>query len=73
MKAIKYSTVLFLISIAMVACDTKKQATQSLDPTTKDYFEVKDGSTFTFVNVSDTNAEIVYTSSGYFSTKATLI
>lgn len=70
MKAIKYSTLIFLISVMIFACNTKKQATQSLDAVTKDYFEVKDGSTYTFANVNDSNMETVYTSSEFFNNQS---
>jgi hypothetical protein len=70
MKAIKYLSVLFLFTTIIFACNTKTQAKQSLDQTTKDYFDIKDGSTYTFANVNDTNMTIVYTTSGFFNNQS---
>lgn len=54
----------------MISCSPDKQTKQSLDPTTKEYFEVKNGSIFVFTDSADTTQSIVYTSQNYINTQS---
>ncbi len=70
MKAAKNFIVYIAASAFLVACGSDKQTAQKLDPTTKDYFEVKNGSIYVFSEVGDTSISSVYTSEGYINTQA---
>lgn len=70
MKAIKYSAILFLSVSIMQSCKPTDQVKQVLDPSSKDYFEVKNGSTYTFTDISDTTISIKYTSENYLNNQS---
>lgn len=70
MKAIKYSAILFLSVQMLQSCKPTDQAKQVLDQSSKDYFEVKDGSSYTFTESGDTNVSIVYTSEKYINNQS---
>jgi len=70
MKAAKNFIVYIAASAFLCACGTDKQTPQKLDQTTKDYFEVKDGSIYVFTEVGDTSISTVFTSQGYINTQA---
>ncbi|MES2619191.1 MAG: hypothetical protein V4613_15040 [Bacteroidota bacterium] len=70
MKAIKYSAILFLSVSIMQSCKPTDQVKQVLDPSSKDYFEVKNGSTYTFTEISDTTISINYTSENYLNNQS---
>lgn len=69
MKAVKYFA--FYLSLAVfAACKPKEQAKHSLHQTTKDYFEVRNGSKYYFTEASDTNLTIEYTAGNYVNQQA---
>ncbi|MFM6984130.1 MAG: hypothetical protein ACKOXF_08350 [Chitinophagaceae bacterium] len=70
MKAAKNFIVYIAASAFLVACGSDKQTPQKLDSTTKDYFEVKNGSIYVFTEVGDTSISTVYTSESYINTQA---
>jgi hypothetical protein len=70
MKAAKNFIVYIAASAFFVSCGSDKQTAQKLDSTTKDYFEVKNGSIYVFTEVGDTTINSVYTSESYINTQA---
>lgn len=70
MKAAKNFIPFVAMTILTISCSQDKQTPQKLDQTTKDYFDVKDGSIYVFTEVSDTNISHVYVSQGYINTQA---
>ncbi len=65
MKAIKYLNVLFFLSAVFYSCKPQDQQKHSLDPNTKAYFDIKNGSKYTFTQPGDTNLVYIYTTSNY--------
>ncbi len=65
MKAIKYLSVLFFLTSILISCKPQNQQKHSLDPVTKEYFDVKNGSKYYFSEIGDTNVVSEYTVSSY--------
>lgn len=65
MKAIKYLSVLFFLSVVLFSCKPQDQQKHSLDPNTKAYFDVRNGSKYTFTQPGDTNVVYQYSTSNY--------
>lgn len=70
MKAAKKIIPFLASGLLVFSCTPDKQTPQKLDPVTKDYFEVKNGSIYVFTEVGDTNITQVYTSQNYINTQA---
>ncbi len=70
MKAAKNFIVYIAASAFLMACGSDKQTAQKLDTTTKEYFEVKNGSIYVFSEVGDTSISNVYTSESYINSQA---
>ncbi len=70
MKAAKKIIPFVFSGLLVFSCTPDKQTPQKLDPITKEYFEVKNGSIYVFTEVSDTNITQVYTSQNYINTQA---
>ncbi|MCC6818504.1 MAG: hypothetical protein IT245_06420 [Bacteroidia bacterium] len=70
MKAAKNIIPLVALSLMYYSCSKDKQTPQKLDESTKEYFDVKDGSKYIFTEVSDTNITLEYTSQGYINTQS---
>ncbi|MDI1233604.1 MAG: hypothetical protein PSX81_04930 [bacterium] len=65
MKAIKYLSVLFFLGAVLFSCKPQDQQKHSLDPVTKAYLEIKNGSKYTFTQPGDTNVVYVYNTTNY--------
>ncbi len=70
MKAIKYLTVLFCLMAILFSCKPKAQQKHTLDPTSKEYFDVKNGSKYIFSEVGDSNVSIEYITSNYVNAQS---
>jgi hypothetical protein len=70
MKAINFFVLNIILITIFVSCKPKDQEKNNLHQTTKDYFEVRDGSTFIFTEKSDTNISIPYVSSNFLNSSS---
>ena len=69
MKAVKYFA-FYLFLTAFIACKPKEQTKHTLHPTTKDYFEVKNGSKYYFTEAGDTSQTFEYTAGNFVNQQA---
>lgn len=70
MKAINYFVLNILVLSVFAACKSPDQEQHDLYPETKAYFDIRNGSTFTFTDYSDTSVAIEYTSGNYNNNRA---
>lgn len=70
MKAINYFVLNIIVLSAFAACKRPETEQHDLDPVTKAYFDIRNGSTFTFTDFADTSVSIVYTSSNHNNSRA---
>lgn len=70
MKAIK----IFVMNLALIGmisgCKNKEQQEHNLDPSTKTYFDIQDGSKFVFADEADTTVTMEYTSGNKMTGRA---
>jgi len=68
MKAGKY--IAFILVLVLISCEPDPKEYQTLDPSTKDYFDVKNQSEYIFSEISDSFNEIKYVTDNYINTHA---
>lgn len=70
MKAIKFFIHLFFIAFVIKGCKPTSQAANKLDESTKQFFEQKNGASYTFTNYYDTAMSFQYTVNNYVNNQA---
>ena len=70
MKPIKFLSIIFFTTAFIFACKPKNQAANKLSESSKEFFEIKNGSEFIFGLTSDTGYSLKYTSSNFINNQA---
>ncbi len=70
MKSIKFLSVLFFAIAFFIACKPKNQAANKLSQSSKEFFEIRNGSEFIFGITADTGYTLKYTSSNFINNQA---